>query len=89
MRCSMTVRGLTRGGLRGSFEAEGIPGEAAAAALPHVLVVDLGEDGDEGAGLELLGDGGDLAEAAGLAEGSDEAAALAFARGGSRSTSRS
>ena len=31
------------------------------------------EDGDEGAGLELVGDGGDLGEAAGFAEGAEEA----------------
>jgi hypothetical protein len=41
-----------------------------------VLVVDLEEDGDQRAGLELLGDGGDLGEAAGLAEGAEEAVAL-------------
>jgi hypothetical protein len=49
-------------------------GSAAAAALALVLVVDLGEDGDQRAGLELLGDGGDLAQPSGLAKGAQEAA---------------
>ena len=44
--------------------------------LALVLVVDFVEDGDEGAGLELVGDGGDFGEAAGLAEGAEEAAVL-------------
>jgi len=63
-------------GLRGALEGDGIAGEAASAVLALVLVVDLVEDGDQRAGLELVGDGGDFAEAAGLAEGADEALAL-------------
>ena len=34
------------------------------------------EDGDQGAGLELVGDGGDFAEASRFSEGADEARAL-------------
>ena len=68
--------GFRGGGLRGALEALGIARHAAAAGLALVLVVDLGEDGDQRAGLELVGDGGDLGEAAGLAEGAEEAAAL-------------
>src|SRR6202789_3516849 len=64
------------GGLGGAFEALGVGWNAAATALALVLVVDFVEDFDEGAGLELLGDGGDFAEAAGLAEGTQEAAVL-------------
>jgi len=68
--------GFGGGGLRCALEAYGITGEAAAAVLALVLVVDLVEDGDEWAGLELLGDRGDFAEAAGFAEGADKALAL-------------
>ena len=68
--------GFGGGGLGGAFEGDGIAGEAASAVLALVLVVDLAEDGDEGAGLELLGDGGDFAEAGGFAEGADETLAL-------------
>ncbi len=68
--------GFAGGDLAGALEGEGVAGHAAAAGLAVVLVVDLEEDGDERAGLELLGDGGDLGEAAGLAEGAEEAAAL-------------
>ena len=68
--------GFGGGGLRGAFERDGVARHAAAAALALVLVVDFVEDGDQRAGLELLGDGGDLGQAAGLAEGAEEA--LAF-----------
>ena len=68
--------GLAGGGLAARSRAYGVAGQAAAAALALVLVVDLVEDGDEGAGLELLGDGGDFGEATGLAEGAEEALAL-------------
>ena len=68
--------GLRGGGGGGAFERDRIAGHAAAAGLALVLVVDLGEDGDQRAGLELLGDGGDLGEAAGFAEGAEEALAL-------------
>jgi hypothetical protein len=66
--------GFGGGGLGGALEALGVGRCAAAAGLALVLVVDLVEDVDQGAGLELLGDGGDFGEAAGLAEGSEEAA---------------
>ncbi len=68
--------GFAGGGLRGALEGDGIAREAASAVLALVLVVDLVEDGDEGAGLELVGDGGDLAETARFAEGAEEALAL-------------
>ncbi len=55
--------GFARGGLRGAFERDGIARQAAAAVLPLVLIMDLVEDGDQRAGLELLGDGRDFAEA--------------------------
>ena len=58
----MTVRDSLDGGLGGAFERDGVARQAAAAGLALVLVVDLVEDGDERAGLELVGDGGDLAE---------------------------
>ncbi len=58
--------GFARGGLRGAFEGDGIAGKAASAVLALVLVVDLAEDGDQRAGLELIGDGGDLAEPASI-----------------------
>ena len=73
--------GFRGGGLGGALERDGVAGHAAAAGLALVLIVDLGEDGDERAGLELLGDGGDLGEAAGFAEGAEEALAL-LARAG-------
>jgi hypothetical protein len=62
--------------LGGAFEGDGVARHATASGLALVLVVDLGEDGDEGAGLELLGDGSDFGEAAGLAEGAEKALAL-------------
>ena len=68
--------GFAGGGLGGAFERDGIAREAASAVLALVLVVDLAEDGDQGAGFELLGDGGDFAEAGGFAKGADEALAL-------------
>jgi hypothetical protein len=67
---------LGGGGLGGAFEGLGVGRLAAAAGLALVLVVDLVEDGNERRGLELVGDGGDLGEAAGLAEGAEEALAL-------------
>src|SRR5262249_16846315 len=53
-----------------------IAGKATAAVLPLVLVVNLAEDGDQGAGPELLGDGGDFAEPRRFTKGTDEAKAL-------------
>src|ERR1700722_4868923 len=61
--------GAPGGDLGGALRGERVAGHAAAAGLAVVLVVDLEEDGNQRAGLELLGDGGDLGEAAGLAEG--------------------
>src|SRR6185437_260359 len=55
---------FARCGLGGAFEGCGIAGKAAAAVLTLVLVVDLGEDGHQRAGLELLGDRGNFAETA-------------------------
>ena len=63
-------------GLRGALESDGVAREAAASVLSLVLIVDLVEDGDEGAGLELIGDGGDLAQATRFAKGADETLAL-------------
>jgi hypothetical protein len=68
--------GFGGGCLRSALEALGVGWCAAAAGLALILVVDLVEDIDEGAGFELLGDGGDFGEAAGLAEGTQEAAIL-------------
>ncbi len=65
----------------GALHADRVAGETAAAGLALVFVVDLGEDGDQWRGLELLSDGGDFGEATGLAEGSEEAGRLG-ARGG-------
>ncbi len=76
MRLSMAVRASEEAVWAARSRAYGIAGEAAAAVLALVLVVDLVEDGDERAGLELFGDGGDFAEAAGFAEGAEEALAL-------------
>jgi hypothetical protein len=70
------AEGFAGGCLGGALEALGVGRYAAAAALALVLVVDFVEDSDEWAGLELVGDGGDFREAAGLAEGADEAAVL-------------
>src|SRR5258707_5135652 len=67
---------FTGGCLGGAFERGRIAGHAASAILPLVLVVDLAEDGDERAGLELLGDSGDFAEPCRFAEGAKEAQAL-------------
>ncbi len=64
------------GGLGGTFERDGIAGQAAATGLALVFVVDLVEDRDQGAGLELVRDGGELAESARFAEGADEALSL-------------
>ena len=80
--------GFRGGGLRGALQRDGVARHAAAAALALVLVVDLGEDGDQRAGLELLGHGGDLGEAAGLAEGAEEALALLARAGRSGATWR-
>ena len=63
-------------GLGGALECDGIARKTAAAVLALVLVVDLGEDGDQRAGLELIGDCGDLAQPARFAEGAEEALAL-------------
>ena len=68
--------GFGGGGLGGAFHCGGVAGEAAAAGLAVVLVVDFGEDGDERAGFELVHDGGDFAETRGFAEGADKACAL-------------
>ena len=68
--------GFARGGLGGAFERDGIARHAASAVLALVLVVDLAEDGDQRAGLELLGDGGDFAEPRRFAKGANEAQAL-------------
>jgi hypothetical protein len=68
--------GFGGGSLGGALEALRIWRCAAAAGLALVLVVDFVEDVDERAGLELLGDGCDFREAAGLAEGAQEAAIL-------------
>ena len=68
--------GFGGGGHGGALERGGVAGQAAAAALALVLVIDLDEDGDQRAGLELLGDGGDFRQAAGLAEDAEEAGAL-------------
>ena len=70
------AEGFAGGGLCGALEALRIWRDAAAAALALVLIVDFVEDGDEGAGFELVCDGGDFGEAAGLAEGSEEASIL-------------
>lgn len=60
----------------GALECYGISWEAASTVLTLVLVVDLAEDSDERAGLELIGYRGDFAEAAGFAKGTHEALAL-------------
>ena len=73
--------GFGGGGEGGALEGDGIAGHAASAGLALVLVVDLGEDVDEGAGAELVGEGGDLGEAAGLAEGAEEVLGLAAGAG--------
>jgi hypothetical protein len=68
--------GFGGGGLGGALKGLGVGGRAAAAGLTLVFVVDFVEDGDERAGLELVGNGGYLAETAGFAEGAEEALAL-------------
>ncbi len=68
--------GFTGCGLGGALEGLRVGRCAAASGLALVLVVDFVEDGDEGAGLELLGHGGNFGEAAGLAEGAEEATVL-------------
>ena len=62
MRLLHGGEGFAGGGLGGALEGHGVARQAAAAGLALVLVVDLVEDGDERAGLELVGDGGDFAE---------------------------
>ncbi len=64
--------GFGGGGLRGAFQGDWVAGHAASAGLAEVLVMDFGEDVDERAGAELVSEGGDLGEAAGLAEGAQE-----------------
>ena len=81
--------GFAGGGLCGALEGLGVGGRAASAGLALVLVVDFVEDGDQRAGAELVGDGGDFGEAAGVAEGADEALALGLRRRGRRSTWKS
>ena len=76
MWLSMAVRASLDAVWAARSRRYGIAREAASAVLALVLVVDLVEDGDEGAGLELVGDGGDFAQAAGFAEGAEEALAL-------------
>jgi hypothetical protein len=68
--------GFAGGGHGGALEGLRVGRSSAAAALALVLVVNFVEDGDERSGLELVGDGSDFAEAAGLAEGAQEAAIL-------------
>src|SRR6185312_925412 len=70
--------GLAGGGLGGSLKPLGVGWCAASAGLPLVLVVDLVEDSDQRAWPELVGDGGDLRKAPGLAESAYELLALGF-----------
>jgi hypothetical protein len=70
--------GLAGGGLCGALEGLRVGRRAASTGLTLVFVVDFVEDGDQGAGAELVGYGGDFRQAAGLAEGPDERFALGF-----------
>ena len=84
IRLSMLVRASLEAVLSGALESDRVAGEAASAVLALVLIVNLGEDCDERAGLELIGYGCDLAEACGFAKGAEEALALrlCFAKAG-------
>jgi len=70
--------GFARGGLGGTFECNGVAGKTASAVLTLVFIVNLGEDGDQRAGFELVGYGRDLAEASRFAKGAEEALALSM-----------
>ena len=67
---------LTGSSLRSSFESGGILRHAAPAALALILIVNLSKDGDKRRGLELLGDGGDFAQAARFSESPKETRTL-------------
>src|SRR5580692_11536641 len=69
-------QGFARGCLCRAFQRNWIPWQAASAVLTLVLVVDLAEDRHQWAGLELVGDRGDLAEARRFAEGANEPCTL-------------
>ena len=80
--------GFAGGGLSGALERGDVAGRAESAGLAPVGLVDLVEDIDEGAGLELLADGRDFLEAVGLAEGAEEAMALRARAAEARPTCR-